>query len=82
MSGQPSPLRSAEGSVTTPAVWAQSDFRGHVFEPVVAQILVEDGIFKTIRVKMSVKGVGYPDVLAVRSLLVVGVLADIAHQKV
>src|SRR5580700_9508558 len=75
-------IKVAEGGVTAPAVWAQPYFRSHVPEPVVAQIPVKDGIFVAVRMQVPFEGVGYPDVLSVRSLLVGGILADIADQKV
>jgi hypothetical protein len=42
----------------------------------VAQIPVEDGIFVAVWMQVPFEGVRYPDVLAVRSLLVGGILAD------
>src|SRR5215472_18428173 len=46
------------------------------------QILVENRVLVTLRVQMSVEGVGNSDILVVWPFVVVGVFADVANQQI
>ncbi len=61
---------------------AQADFGGDVFEMVVTEIFVQDGILEALGEEMAVKTVLQADILAVGTSFVGGVLADVADEEI
>src|SRR6202041_4209794 len=75
-------IQVGEARVSAPAPGMQANFRSNILETIVAHVLVQDGVFETVGMHMSVKRVAQAHVLAVSPLFVAGVPAYVAHQEI
>jgi hypothetical protein len=75
-------VQIGERRLAAPADRLQSDLCGDVGERVVSRVAIEHRLLVAIGMEMSLERVGQTGELAVRSLAVAGVLADVADEEI
>src|ERR1022692_619804 len=71
-----------DGGISAPSMRRESHRHGHVLESIVPQVVIEHGMFETLRVHMTEKCVRQANELALCALLLRCILSDVAYQKV